>query len=61
LIQNAWAQGIEWGGGLLGFPFWILAALFFSAFVTALFVLDSKHLGRSSPENDAAGAGQSSN
>jgi hypothetical protein len=25
LIQNAWAQGIEWGGGLLGFPFCILA------------------------------------
>jgi len=26
LIQNAWARGIEWGGELLGFPFWILAA-----------------------------------
>jgi hypothetical protein len=25
LIQNAWARGIEWGGELLGFPFWILA------------------------------------
>lgn len=25
LIQNAWSQGIEWGGEFLGFPFWILA------------------------------------
>ncbi len=25
LIQNAWAQGIEWGGEFLAFPFWILA------------------------------------
>ncbi|OAP56965.1 hypothetical protein AYL99_09077 [Fonsecaea erecta] len=28
LIQTAWARGIEWGGDLLGFPFWILAVSF---------------------------------
>lgn len=28
LIQTAWARGIEWGGDLLGLPFWILAVSF---------------------------------